>query len=142
LFESPGNVGLPLRITVVAVGKGKAGPERDLFEEYAGRLRWPMTLKEVEEHRKVPPAQLAAREGELLLAALPKAGLRSSWPSARVALSPRRPADGVQAALPLARTNDRFRLCVRAMLLCAPAHLRHRLPDLAASSSRRMSLNR
>ena len=33
-----------------------------------------MTLKEVEEHRKVPPAQLMAREGELLLAALPKAG--------------------------------------------------------------------
>ncbi len=62
-----------MRITVVAVGKWKSGPERDLFEEYAGRLSWPVTLKEVEEHRKVPPAQLMAREGELLLAALPKA---------------------------------------------------------------------
>lgn len=63
-----------MRISVIAVGKWKNGPERDLFEEYAGRLSWPVTLKEVEEHRKVPAAQLMAREGELLLAALPKAG--------------------------------------------------------------------
>ena len=62
-----------MRIAVIAVGKWKSGPERDLFEEYAGRLGWPVTLKEVEEHRKVPAAQLMAREGELLLAALPKA---------------------------------------------------------------------
>ena len=62
-----------MRIAVIAVGKWKNGPERDLFEEYTGRLGWPVTLKEVEEHRKVPPAQLMAREGELLLAALPKA---------------------------------------------------------------------
>jgi len=62
-----------MRIAVIAVGKWKAGPERDLFEKYAGRLGWAVTLKEVEEHRKVPPAQLMAREGELLLAALPKA---------------------------------------------------------------------
>ena len=52
-----------MRIAVIAVGKWKNGPERDLFEEYAGRLSWPVTLKEVEEHRKVPPAQLMAREG-------------------------------------------------------------------------------
>jgi len=61
-----------MRIAVIAVGKWKAGPERELFEQYAGRLSWPVTLREVEEHRKVPPAQLMAREGELLLAALPK----------------------------------------------------------------------
>ena len=62
-----------MRIAVIAVGKWKNGPERALFDEYAGRLSWPITVKEVEEHRKVPPAQLMAREGELLLAALPKA---------------------------------------------------------------------
>ena len=62
-----------MRIAIIAVGKSRAGPERDLFEEYAGRLSWAVTLKEVEEHRKVPPAQLMAREGEMLLAALPKA---------------------------------------------------------------------
>ena len=62
-----------MRITIIAVGKWKAGPERELYEEYVRRLNGPVTLKEVEEHRKVPPAQLMAREGELLLAALPKA---------------------------------------------------------------------
>jgi 23S rRNA (pseudouridine1915-N3)-methyltransferase len=61
-----------MRIAIIGVGKWKAGPERDLFAEYAGRLSWTVTLREVEEHRKVPPAQLMAREGELLLAALPK----------------------------------------------------------------------
>jgi 23S rRNA (pseudouridine1915-N3)-methyltransferase len=62
-----------MRVSIIAVGKWKAGPERDLFAEYAGRLTLSLSLKEVEEHRKVPPAQLPAREGELLLAALPKA---------------------------------------------------------------------
>jgi 23S rRNA (pseudouridine1915-N3)-methyltransferase len=62
-----------MRVSIIAVGKWKAGPERALFEEYAGRLTLSLTLREVEEHRKVPPAQLTAREGELLLAALPKA---------------------------------------------------------------------
>lgn len=62
-----------MRISIIAVGKWKASPERDLFEGYLRRLTWPTTLKEVEEHRKVPPAQLMAREGELLLAGLPRA---------------------------------------------------------------------
>jgi 23S rRNA (pseudouridine1915-N3)-methyltransferase len=62
-----------MRISIIAVGKSKAGPERELFDEYVRRLDWPVAVKEVEEHRKVPPAQLMAREGELMLAALPKA---------------------------------------------------------------------
>ena len=28
----------------------KAGPEKDLWEQYAKRLNWPLTLKEVEEN--------------------------------------------------------------------------------------------
>jgi 23S rRNA (pseudouridine1915-N3)-methyltransferase len=62
-----------MRISIIAVGKWKASPERDLFDEYVRRLNWRVILKQVEEHRKVPPAQLMAREGELLLAALPQA---------------------------------------------------------------------
>jgi 23S rRNA (pseudouridine1915-N3)-methyltransferase len=61
-----------MRINIIAVGRWKAGPERELYDEYVRRLNASVTLKEVEEHRKVPPAQLMAREGELLLAALPK----------------------------------------------------------------------
>jgi 23S rRNA (pseudouridine1915-N3)-methyltransferase len=61
-----------MRILIAAVGRGRAGPEQALFDAYCARLSWPVTLKEVEERRKLPAAQLTAREGELLLAALPK----------------------------------------------------------------------
>ncbi len=39
---------------------------------YAGRLNPPPALVELEEKRKLPPAQLLAREAELILAALPQ----------------------------------------------------------------------
>ncbi len=38
---------------------------------YAGRLIPPPTLSKAEEKKKLPPAQLQAREAELILAALP-----------------------------------------------------------------------
>jgi len=37
-----------MRVTVVAVGKWKNGPERGPVRGYTGRLSWPVTLKEVE----------------------------------------------------------------------------------------------
>jgi len=61
-----------MRITLVAVGRMKAGATKELYELYAQRLRWQITLKEVEERRSLPPEALKAQEGELLLAALPK----------------------------------------------------------------------
>lgn len=61
-----------MRITIAAVGKLKPGPHRDLAAHYAGRLRWPLTVREVDERRKLPPAELKAREATLLLAAVPK----------------------------------------------------------------------
>jgi 23S rRNA (pseudouridine1915-N3)-methyltransferase len=60
-----------MRIAIAAVGKWKAGPERALFEEYRKRLKWPLTLKEVEERRPLPAPELKAREAELLLAVIP-----------------------------------------------------------------------
>jgi len=66
-----------MRISIAAVGKWKAGPERALFEDYKKRLKWPLTLKEVEERRPLPAPQLKAREAELLLDAIPgKSGSR------------------------------------------------------------------
>lgn len=61
-----------MRITIVAVGRHKAGPLKSLQEFYADRIRWPLAIREVEERRKLPPAELKAREGDLILAALPK----------------------------------------------------------------------
>jgi 23S rRNA (pseudouridine1915-N3)-methyltransferase len=61
-----------MRITILAVGRNKTGPLKALQEFYAERIRWPLTIREVEERRKLPPAELKSREGELILAALPQ----------------------------------------------------------------------
>jgi 23S rRNA (pseudouridine1915-N3)-methyltransferase len=60
-----------LRLTIVAVGRAKPGPELDLARQYLRRLSPAPVLKEVEEKRPLPPAQLKAREAELLLAQVP-----------------------------------------------------------------------
>ncbi len=68
-----------MRITLAAVGRAKAGPWRDLYDDFAGRLSpqrsrgplGPLALKEIEEHRPLAPAELKRREAELLLAAIP-----------------------------------------------------------------------
>ena len=65
-----------MRILVAAVGRAKAGPARDLFEAYRRRIAWPLTLKEVEERRRLPAEEMKVRESELLLGALPKREVR------------------------------------------------------------------
>jgi len=61
-----------MRLLIAAVGRARSGPEQALFETYRQRLAWPLAVKEVEERRKLPSAQMMVREGELLLGALPK----------------------------------------------------------------------
>lgn len=63
-----------MRCHLIAVGKGgKTGPERALFDTYAGRLAPPfsLTLREVEEKKPLAGDALKAREADLLLAAVP-----------------------------------------------------------------------
>jgi 23S rRNA (pseudouridine1915-N3)-methyltransferase len=60
-----------VKLTIACIGRAGRGPERDLYEHYAGRIRWPLDLRELEEKKKLPPAQLIEREGDLLLAAAP-----------------------------------------------------------------------
>jgi 23S rRNA (pseudouridine1915-N3)-methyltransferase len=60
-----------VKLTIAAVGRAARGPERDLYDHYAGRIRWPLTLREVEEKRKLPPPERMRHEGELLLQAAP-----------------------------------------------------------------------
>ena len=64
-----------MRLHVVAVGRLKTGPEADLARHYAERLKWPLSIREVEERRKLPPAELMEREGALLIAAVPPGAL-------------------------------------------------------------------
>jgi 23S rRNA (pseudouridine1915-N3)-methyltransferase len=61
-----------MRLTIAAVGRLSDGPALKLYRDYAARLSQPLTLKEVEDRRKLPAAQRLAREAELLLAAIPK----------------------------------------------------------------------
>ena len=59
------------RLAIVAVGRLRQGPERDLVERYLGLSRGEVTLREVEERRKLPPAELQRAEAALLRAAIP-----------------------------------------------------------------------
>lgn len=60
-----------MRITLAAVGRLKRGPAAELTRDYLARLPWPVAVKEVEERRPLAAAELRAREGERLLAAVP-----------------------------------------------------------------------
>jgi 23S rRNA (pseudouridine1915-N3)-methyltransferase len=59
-----------LRILIAAVGRMRAGPEKDLYRHYAERLNWPVTMREVEDKRAPAGGARRQREADLLLAAL------------------------------------------------------------------------
>ena len=56
---------------IAAAGRWKAAPERALFDHYAGRITFPLELREIEEKKKLKPAALKKREGERLLDQVP-----------------------------------------------------------------------
>ena len=60
-----------MQVTICAVGRLKAGPERDLIDRFSKRIVWPFDIREVEERRKLAPAELMEREAGLLEAATP-----------------------------------------------------------------------
>lgn len=64
-----------MRVTVAAIGRQRNSVWGEAWSLYARRLDGPplgpLSLKEVELRKKVPPAALPEREGEALLAALP-----------------------------------------------------------------------
>jgi 23S rRNA (pseudouridine1915-N3)-methyltransferase len=76
-----------LNIVIAAIGRAKAGPERDLFEMYTARLPWKIDLKEIEIKKESAVEARKAAEAEALLAAVP-AGARV------VALDERGKAEG------------------------------------------------
>lgn len=62
-----------MRLTIAAVGRCKPGPLRDLYQEYAGRLTWPLALREIDIKKRAAPAELTRLEGDALLAVVPPA---------------------------------------------------------------------
>ena len=60
-----------MRLTIIAIGKARKGPENDLFKVFADRVLWPITLIDVEERRPSSPAERVQREGQLLLSRIP-----------------------------------------------------------------------
>ena len=65
-----------MKLTICAVGRLKAGPERDLLEKYRRRITWPLDIIEIEERRKMSAADLKRREGELIEKAVPPGSVR------------------------------------------------------------------
>lgn len=61
-----------MRVHLLAVGRCKEAAIKSLVAEYGNRLRPALSVVEVEERRALPAAELKAREGQLLLEALPK----------------------------------------------------------------------
>ncbi len=69
---------------LIAVGKQRAGPERELFERYAGRLRPALALTEIADARGTPE-EAKRREATAILAALPADGFVAALDSGGVA---------------------------------------------------------
>lgn len=61
-----------MRLTVVAVGRCRDAALISLWRDYAGRLRPPLELVEIEDKRRTAPDR-KSREAQLLLAAIPPA---------------------------------------------------------------------
>lgn len=61
-----------MRIFLACIGRERPGPTRSLFDAYVARLPWDLELRELEEKKPLPAERRRAREGELLLGALPK----------------------------------------------------------------------
>lgn len=61
-----------MKITIIAVGQIRGGPEAELVAEYQKRLPWSVDVIEVEEKRPLPPNERMKSEGEKIIAQIPK----------------------------------------------------------------------
>jgi 23S rRNA (pseudouridine1915-N3)-methyltransferase len=60
-----------MRLVIASVGRFRGGPLQAMYSEYAGRLPWPLDLKEVEEKKPLKGEKRKTREAELLMGAVP-----------------------------------------------------------------------
>lgn len=61
-----------MRLWIAAVGRLRAGPVKDVVEEYARRSPWPLTVREVEVRKRLSGPELKRAEAALLLEAVPR----------------------------------------------------------------------
>jgi 23S rRNA (pseudouridine1915-N3)-methyltransferase len=61
-----------MKVTLAAVGRARDSPVRTLVDDYARRLPWPFTLREIAD---AAGDKRREREGEKLLAAIPEGAL-------------------------------------------------------------------
>jgi len=78
-----------MKLRILAVGRAKTGPEATLIAEYQKRLHWPLAIEEVEEKRPLSGAELKAREGALLQAAIERGAAKGGGRPVVVALDER-----------------------------------------------------
>ena len=60
-----------MQVIVAAIGRDRAGPTRDLFEDYRRRSPWPIRLVEIAPRSSQPIERRLREEGERLLQAVP-----------------------------------------------------------------------
>jgi len=60
-----------MRITILAVGRLRQGPEQDLFDIYKRRLPWSLEVKEIDERRIRDDTKRRRQETVKLTAAIP-----------------------------------------------------------------------
>ncbi len=61
-----------MRIVIAAIGIARGTPYQALYDDYAGRLSWPVELKEIKPKSGLPPVSARKEEGRAILRALPK----------------------------------------------------------------------
>jgi len=59
-----------MQVTIISVGRLKAGPEKQQIDTYLKRCPWPVKIIEVEEKRPLKGPERRLREGDLLLKAI------------------------------------------------------------------------
>lgn len=64
-----------MRLTVAAIGRERAGPERALFDDYRKRSLWPLRLVELAPQTRLPRERRLADEALRLLRSVPDAAV-------------------------------------------------------------------
>ena len=64
-----------MNIEIIAVGRMKKSPEGEILNTYLKRCPWSVKITEVEERRPIKGVERMAREGDLILNAIPNGAI-------------------------------------------------------------------